>query len=250
MRADIEAEELDEAVRCRFELLTNQQRRVLELMAAGLLNKQIAHEIDVQITTVKAHVSSLLQKLGVSAGHRRSSCIRNTAALLHWRTDAIKARKRAGLIGLTSRLTAGSICNQFPDLIIAIRGDNRRRNHRAEAISDGRDHIRSDASVIEVIIDQKNIRTLTASIQGIDRGLLIGGSDNLAVPGVEQAGHAIQNILVIVDDKNAQTGDIGRTGQGIFPAASPYRWRRLAIGTSTEKLDPSSHFRANLDRDD
>ncbi|HVI88707.1 MAG TPA: response regulator transcription factor [Dongiaceae bacterium] len=66
-KPDIEAEELDDAVRCRFELLTNQQRKVLELMAAGLLNKQIAHEIDVQITTVKAHVSSLLQKLGVSS---------------------------------------------------------------------------------------------------------------------------------------------------------------------------------------
>jgi len=35
-------------------------------MAQGLLNKQIAYEIDVQLTTVKAHVSSLLQKLGVS----------------------------------------------------------------------------------------------------------------------------------------------------------------------------------------
>jgi DNA-binding NarL/FixJ family response regulator len=60
-------EVLDETMRCRFELLTNQQRRVLELMAEGLLNKQIAHVIDVQITTVKAHVSSLLQKLGVAS---------------------------------------------------------------------------------------------------------------------------------------------------------------------------------------
>jgi DNA-binding NarL/FixJ family response regulator len=58
---------LDEAVRCRFELLTNQQRRVLELMSEGKLNKQIAFIIDVQITTVKSHVSSLLQKLGVSS---------------------------------------------------------------------------------------------------------------------------------------------------------------------------------------
>ncbi len=57
---------LDEAMRCRFELLTNQQWKVLELMAQGLLNKQIAYAIDVQLTTVKAHVSSLLQKLGVS----------------------------------------------------------------------------------------------------------------------------------------------------------------------------------------
>lgn len=58
--------ELDDAMRCRFELLTNQQWKVLELMAQGLLNKQIAYAIDVQLTTVKAHVSSLLQKLGVS----------------------------------------------------------------------------------------------------------------------------------------------------------------------------------------
>lgn len=58
---------LDDAVRCRFELLTNQQRKVLELMSEGKLNKQIAYIIDVQITTVKAHVSSLLQKLGVSS---------------------------------------------------------------------------------------------------------------------------------------------------------------------------------------
>ena len=61
-----ESQELDEAMRCRFELLTNQQWKVLELMAQGLLNKQIAYAIDVQLTTVKAHVSSLLQKLGVS----------------------------------------------------------------------------------------------------------------------------------------------------------------------------------------
>jgi DNA-binding NarL/FixJ family response regulator len=61
-----EDESLDDAMRCRFELLTNQQWKVLELMAQGLLNKQIAYAIDVQLTTVKAHVSSLLQKLGVS----------------------------------------------------------------------------------------------------------------------------------------------------------------------------------------
>jgi DNA-binding NarL/FixJ family response regulator len=61
-----DGDELGDAMRCRFELLTNQQWKVLELMAQGLLNKQIAYAIDVQLTTVKAHVSSLLQKLGVS----------------------------------------------------------------------------------------------------------------------------------------------------------------------------------------
>lgn len=63
----LEEDALDEATLCRFELLTNQQRKVLDLMAHGLLNKQIAYEINVQLTTVKAHVSSLLQKLGVSS---------------------------------------------------------------------------------------------------------------------------------------------------------------------------------------
>lgn len=59
--------EIDDSLLCRFELLTNQQRKVLELMAQGMPNKCIAYEIDVQMTTVKSHVSSLLQKLGVSS---------------------------------------------------------------------------------------------------------------------------------------------------------------------------------------
>jgi DNA-binding NarL/FixJ family response regulator len=58
---------IDEAVLCRFELLTNQQRRVLELMAQGMANKLIAYNTNVQITTVKSHVSTLLQKLGVTS---------------------------------------------------------------------------------------------------------------------------------------------------------------------------------------
>lgn len=65
--ADGEDDEIEESVRCRFELLTNQQRKVLELMAQGMANKRIAYAINVQITTVKSHVSSLLQKLGVSS---------------------------------------------------------------------------------------------------------------------------------------------------------------------------------------
>lgn len=65
--SDGDDDEIEESVRCRFELLTNQQRKVLELMAQGMANKRIAYAINVQITTVKSHVSSLLQKLGVSS---------------------------------------------------------------------------------------------------------------------------------------------------------------------------------------
>lgn len=45
--------------------LTPQQFKVLRCMADGLLNKQIAFELQVQETTIKQHVSAILRKLGV-----------------------------------------------------------------------------------------------------------------------------------------------------------------------------------------
>jgi DNA-binding NarL/FixJ family response regulator len=55
----------EESIRKRIDSLTPQQRVVLGHLAAGRLNKQIAHELDVSMTTVKAHVSAILQKLNV-----------------------------------------------------------------------------------------------------------------------------------------------------------------------------------------
>jgi DNA-binding NarL/FixJ family response regulator len=49
----------------RVATLTPQQRRVLELLVTGKLNKEIAFELDIAETTVKAHVSSVLHKLKV-----------------------------------------------------------------------------------------------------------------------------------------------------------------------------------------
>ncbi len=49
----------------RLNSLTPQQYRVLELVALGRLNKQIAAELAIEETTVKAHVSAALAKLGV-----------------------------------------------------------------------------------------------------------------------------------------------------------------------------------------
>jgi DNA-binding NarL/FixJ family response regulator len=48
-------------------LLTPQQVRVLMMLSQGLLNKQIAYELNVSEATVKAHVSAILQKLGVES---------------------------------------------------------------------------------------------------------------------------------------------------------------------------------------
>ncbi|HET7414003.1 MAG TPA: response regulator transcription factor [Pararhizobium sp.] len=51
----------------RIQTLTPQQSRVLNMLAEGLLNKQIAYELGVSEATIKAHVSAVLQKLGVDS---------------------------------------------------------------------------------------------------------------------------------------------------------------------------------------
>ncbi len=51
----------------RLSSLTPQQVRVLMMLSQGLLNKQIAYELSVSEATVKAHVSAILQKLGVES---------------------------------------------------------------------------------------------------------------------------------------------------------------------------------------
>jgi DNA-binding NarL/FixJ family response regulator len=51
----------------RLSTLTPQQVRVLMMLSDGLLNKQIAYELGISEATVKAHVSAILQKLGVES---------------------------------------------------------------------------------------------------------------------------------------------------------------------------------------
>jgi DNA-binding NarL/FixJ family response regulator len=51
----------------RLQSLTPQQARVLGMIAEGKLNKQIAYELQVSEATIKAHVSAVLQKLGVDS---------------------------------------------------------------------------------------------------------------------------------------------------------------------------------------
>ncbi|MGI8524859.1 MAG: response regulator transcription factor [Pseudolabrys sp.] len=61
--ADAETAEL----MTRMASLTPQQVRVLMMLSEGLLNKQIAYQLGVSEATVKAHVSAILQKLGVES---------------------------------------------------------------------------------------------------------------------------------------------------------------------------------------
>lgn len=65
------------------ETLTEREAEVLRLLARGKANKQVARELFVEEKTVKAHVSSILRKLGVSS-----------------RTQAALYAVRAGLVSL------------------------------------------------------------------------------------------------------------------------------------------------------
>jgi len=62
-KADVETD----AIIARLATLTPQQVRVLMMLSEGRLNKQIAYELSVSEATVKAHVSAILQKLGVES---------------------------------------------------------------------------------------------------------------------------------------------------------------------------------------
>jgi len=54
----------DEAIR-RLSQLTRQQANILEQICAGKMNKQIAYDLSIAETTVKAHVTAIMRKLGV-----------------------------------------------------------------------------------------------------------------------------------------------------------------------------------------
>lgn len=58
--------DLVDLIRC-IRKLTPQQARVLDMLADGMLNKQIAHDLNVSEATIKAHVSAVLYKLGVES---------------------------------------------------------------------------------------------------------------------------------------------------------------------------------------
>lgn len=57
----------------RVASLTRQQYRILMMFAQGLLNKQIAYDLNVSEATIKAHATAIFRKLGV--GNRTQAVI-------------------------------------------------------------------------------------------------------------------------------------------------------------------------------
>lgn len=64
---DLEGQGVETELVARLSTLTPQQVRVLMMLGEGLLNKQIAYRLNVSEATIKAHVSAILQKLGVDS---------------------------------------------------------------------------------------------------------------------------------------------------------------------------------------
>jgi DNA-binding NarL/FixJ family response regulator len=62
--ADLQLSPREDAL-VRLSHLTRQQARILQLICEGQMNKQIAYELSIAETTVKAHVTAIMRKLGV-----------------------------------------------------------------------------------------------------------------------------------------------------------------------------------------
>jgi len=59
------AEQLN--LHARFAALTERERQVCELVATGMLNKQVAFDLGISEKTVKVHRARVMQKLGVAS---------------------------------------------------------------------------------------------------------------------------------------------------------------------------------------
>ena len=68
-----------------YDLLTNREREVLQLIAEGYSNQRIADELVISVKTVEAHKAHIMSKL-----HARN------------RTDLIRYAIKRGLVGLES----------------------------------------------------------------------------------------------------------------------------------------------------
>ena len=78
-RAEIERAEIDE----RFTRLSTREREILELVAAGLVSKQIAAKLNISPRTVDVHRSNILHKLQIDSPAQLAHVL-----LLHQRHQA------------------------------------------------------------------------------------------------------------------------------------------------------------------
>ena len=83
MAIDDSGDSRHDRARALVDGLSRRQRQILEALAKGRLNKQIAYELSVSEATIKAHVTAIFRKLGVRT--------RTQAALLLQQLESISS---------------------------------------------------------------------------------------------------------------------------------------------------------------
>lgn len=73
----------------RLEALTPQQKRVLLKLSEGLHNRQIACDFSITETTVKSHISSILNRLKVQSRTHAVATITKTGVIKLWILDGV-----------------------------------------------------------------------------------------------------------------------------------------------------------------
>ncbi|RAI00344.1 DNA-binding response regulator [Acuticoccus sediminis] len=80
-----------DGIAAKLSSLTRQQGRILDLMCEGKLNKQIAYDLSIAETTVKAHVTAIMRKLGVQNRTQAVLLAREAGHALHLHEGPDKA---------------------------------------------------------------------------------------------------------------------------------------------------------------
>ncbi len=83
-QAERQKNQLNSDLRTRFESLTSREREVFALVATGLMNKQIAGEMDIREVTVKVHRGNVMRKMGA----------RSLAALVRMADTVIQSKRQ------------------------------------------------------------------------------------------------------------------------------------------------------------
>jgi two-component system, NarL family, nitrate/nitrite response regulator NarL len=92
--------------------LTRRQLEILDLIAEGLSNKEIAHELSIELATVKNHVHSILEKLQV---HTRTAAV---AEVKLWTRPTLSTLAGRRIRGRSIALTL--MCSPEMDHLTAI----------------------------------------------------------------------------------------------------------------------------------
>lgn len=70
-----------------YESLSEREKEVLELISKGKKTKEVAKLLNISLTTVKTHITSIYEKLCVSTSDIGTSATRVKAITIYWKNN-------------------------------------------------------------------------------------------------------------------------------------------------------------------